>query len=73
MSELCQSKDFKWLFTAKYIEVKGGLFSKDIVSLHLWYVQGHLTNQNVEQSKGFPFYGVTLTYADSAHFWIWPS
>jgi hypothetical protein len=24
-------------------------------------------------SKGFPFYGVTLTYADSAPFLIWPS
>jgi hypothetical protein len=24
-------------------------------------------------TKGFPFYGVTLTYADSAHFLIWPS
>ena len=24
-------------------------------------------------TKGFPFYGVKLTYADSAHFWIWSS
>ena len=28
---------------------------------------------NILQSKGFPFYVVTLTYADSAHSLIWPS
>ena len=41
---------------------------KIYIILSILYLKHIFSKNNAEAVKGFPFYGVTLTYADSAHF-----